>query len=119
MGYESRVVIAKRYNTKKQDNCVDIVAELNLCKMEGSFLDLFDREWKTGYYETSAEKTIVKDKYDKVVTYAPFNKVYKYCLNNAGRQSYRRLDLLLAVLNTIRVGWAGLENEFIVIHYGY
>lgn len=118
MGYESKVIIARRYNTKKQDSCLDIVAELELSCMEGSFLDLFEKEWKTGYYEMTAGKTIVTDKYGKVVTYAPFNKVYKYCLDNAGKQHYRRLNLLLAVLNEVRQGWYDYNN-FIVIHYGY
>ena len=120
MGYESRVIIARKYSAK-QDSCIDIVAELNLCKMDGDFLDLFDKEWKTGYYETSAEKTIVTDKYDKVVTYAPFNKVYKWCLDNANGKDghrYRRLDVLIGVLNAVRLGWHDYK-DFVIIHYGY
>ena len=49
MGYESKVIIARRYDKTKQDNVLDIVAELELSKMGGDFLNLFTNEWATGY----------------------------------------------------------------------
>lgn len=119
MGYESRVIIARRYNTKKQDNILDILAELPLSKMGGDFRDLFANEWKTGYYHLPSGQTIIKDKYDRTVTYAPFRKVHKWCVENANEQRYRRLDLLLAVLDSIQRGWNYDLGEIIVIHYGY
>lgn len=118
MGYESRVVIAKRYNTKKQDNILDTVAELELSGMGVDFLNLFNKEWKTGYYDMVSNQTIVTDKYGKTVTYTTFNTVYKWCLDNAGKEKYRRLDMLLAVLNVVRTGWYDYK-DFIIIHYGY
>ena len=118
MGYESRVVIAKRYNTKKQDKILDTVAELELRGMGVDFLNLFDKEWKTGYYDMVSNQTVLTDKYGKTVTYATFNTVYKWCLDNAYKEKYRRLDMLLAVLNVVRAGWYDYK-DFIVIHYGY
>lgn len=121
MGYESRVIIAKR-NTRFK-GFAETIAELNLCGMEGDFLDLFDKEYDGNFYDFYAtnvsDERVVKDRYGKPLKYATFNKVYKYCLNNAQRQRYRRLDMLLAVLNTVRTGWADEYNDFIIIHYGY
>lgn len=119
MGYESRVIIAKK-NTRFKGFAEDI-AELNLCGMDGDFLDLFDKEYDGNFYDFYAhnDERVVKDRYGKPLKYATFNKVYKYCLNNVQRQRYRRLDMLLAVLNTVRTGWADECNEFIIIHYGY
>lgn len=119
MGYESRVIIAKK-NTRFKDFAEDI-AELNLCGMEGNFLDLFDKEYTGNFYDFYArnDERVVEDRYGKPLKYATFNKVYKYCLDNAHTSHYRRLDMLLAVLNTIRTGWADECNDFIIIHYGY
>lgn len=118
MGYESRVIIARKNALFK--GFAEDIAELNLCGMEGDFIDLFDKEYTGRFYDFYAGDTEVKeDRYGKPLTYATFNKVYKYCLNNAHEQNYRRLDMLLAVLNTIRTGWADECNEFIIIHYGY
>lgn len=119
MGYESRVIIARKSSISSK--WVEVIAELKLSKMEGSFLDLFDKEYKGEFYDFYAHNdTLVKeDCYGKPLTYATFNNVYKYCLDNACRQNYRRLNMLLALLGTIRTGWAGCEKEFIIIHYGY
>ena len=118
MGYESKVIIARRYDKTKQDNVLDIVAELELSKMGGDFLNLFTNEWATGYYDTVSGDTVIKDKYGDTVKYATFNAVYKWCLDNAYKDKYRRQDMLLAVLNVIRTGWHDY-NDFIIIHYGY
>ena len=118
MGYESKVIIARKFN-REQNDVLDILAELELSGMPVGFLNLFVTEWKTGYYDTASNTTIVKDKYGATVKYATFNKVYKWCLNNALLERYRRVDLLTAVLNSIRIGWADDIGQIIVIHYGY
>lgn len=116
MGYESRVIIGR----KLSKDYVEKIAELNLSKMDGDFLNLFDKEYTGHFYDFYTGDTEVKeDRYGKPLTCATFSKVYKYCLDNAREQNYRRLDMLLAVLNTIRTGWADECNEFIIIHYGY
>lgn len=118
MGYESRVIIARKNAMFK--GFAEDIAELNLCGMDSDFINLFDKEYTGHFYDFYAGDTEVKeDKYGRHLRYATFNKVYKYCLNNACKQNYRRLDMLLAVLNTIRTGWANECNEFIIIHYGY
>ena len=118
MGYESRVVIARLYS-KKQDNVMDILAELPLSSMGGDFTNIFTSEWKAGYYDKVSGNTIIKDKYDKVITYTSFRRVYKWCIDNANVERYRRLDLLLAVLQSIERGWHDEIGDLIVIHYGY
>ena len=118
MGYESRVIIARKSNIK---GYVEVIAELNLCGMEGGFLGLFDKEYKGELYDFYArnDTEVKEDCYGKPLTYATFNSVYKYCLNYVGIQNYRRLDMLFAVLTAVRTGWADEYNDFIVIHYGY
>ena len=119
MGYESRVIIAKKNARFK--GFAEVIAELNLCGMEEGFLNLFDKEYTGDFYDFYArnDERVVEDRYGKPLTYATFNRVYKYCLNYVGRQNYRRLDMLFAVLNTVRTDWADEYNDFIVIHYGY
>ena len=83
------------------------------------FSIVFSNSYVTGYYDNVSGQTIVTDKYGKVVTYAPFRKVYKWCLDNANVVRYRRLDLLLTVLQSIERGWYDDIGNIIVIHYGY
>lgn len=118
MGYESRVIIARK--SKFIKGYAENIAELNLSKVDGDLLNLFDKEYKGEFYDFYGSDTrVTEDRYGDKLKYAPFSKVYKYCLDNASKQNYRRLDLLLAVLNAVRQGWAGEYNDFIVIHYGY
>lgn len=120
MGYESRVIIARKNSISPK--FIDVVAELNMSGVTDGFLNLFKDEY-TGlffdFYARGEDRQIKVDKYDKPLTYAPFDKVYKWLLDNVLEEHYRRYDMLLAVLNTVRTGWATQENEFIVIHYGY
>ena len=115
MGYESRVIIGR----KLAEDCVEKIAELNLSKMDGDFLNLFDVEYEVAFYDFyDGDNRVEKDRYGKPLTYAPFNKVYKYCLDTVQRDNYRRLQMLLAVLNVVRQCWHDYEN-FVIIHYGY
>ena len=115
MGYESRVIIGR----KLAEDCVEKIAELNLSKMGEGFLSLFDREYKVDFYDFyNGDNKVEEDRYGKPLTYAPFNRVYKYCLDTAQRDNYRRLHMLLAVLNVVRQCWDDYE-DFVIIHYGY
>lgn len=118
MGYESRVIIARRYNS--DPDWAEVIAELKLSKMAGGFLSLFKNEYTGVYYDFyDGETRIKEDKYGDKLTYATFNDVYEWCVKNARAINYRRLDMLLAVLDSVRTGWVDELDEFIVIHYGY
>lgn len=118
MGYESRVIIARKNTMFK--GFVEVIAELNLCGVDDGLLQLFDRDFKGHFYDFyGCDDEVKEDKYGKPLTYTTFNRAYKYCLNSVQEQNYRRLKLLLAVLNEVRTGWADEYNDFIIIHYGY
>ena len=118
MGYETRVIIARKSSVFKE--CAETIAELNLSKVDGGFLDLFDKEYKREFYDFYGhDDRVVEDRYGDKLKYATFNTVYKWLLDNVGRANYRRYNMLLGLLTAIRTGWAGETNEFVIIHYGY
>lgn len=118
MGYESRVIIARKSSIFKEH--AENIAELNLCKVDGEFLDLFSKEYKREFYDFyGSDDRVVKDRYGDPLRYATFNAVYKWLLDNVGKANYRRYDMLLGILTAIRTGWADDLNEFVIIHYGY
>lgn len=117
MGYESRVIIARKGCLK---GFAENIAEFNLCKVDGEFLNLFDKEYKGEFYDFYEGNTPIKeDRYGDPLKYATFGRVYQWLLDNVRRQNYRRYDLLLGAMNAVRVGWEDAEKDFIVIHYGY
>ena len=117
MGYESRIIIARKGCIK---GYVETIAEFNLCKVEGEFLNLFDKEYKLDFYDFyEGNNPIKEDRYGDPLKYATFNKVYKWLLDNVRKANYRRYDLLLGAMNAVREGWVGEINDFIIIHYGY
>ena len=117
MGYESRVIIARKSAIKFH---AENIAELNLCKVDGEFLNLFNKEYKREFYDFyGCDDRVVKDKYGDSLKYATFNAVYKWLLDNVDKAHYRRYDMLLGILTAIRTGWADSLNEFVIIHYGY
>ena len=117
MGYESKVIIARKYGTKKYA-CTEIIAQINLCGMPNGFDELFTKEYPNGYYVLETAEKITTDKYDAPVTYAKLDTVLKWALDNALEARYRRMDLLIATLTSVRQGW-GNDKDLIVIHYGY
>ena len=118
MGYESRVIIARKSSISPK--WAETIAEFNLCKVDGEFLDLFDKEYKGDFYDFYEGNTPIKeDRYGDPLKYATFNKVYKWLLDNVRDKNFRRYDLLLGAMNVVRTGWVGMTNEFILIHYGY
>lgn len=121
MGYESRVIIARKSSISPK--WAETIAEFNLCKVDGEFLNLFDKEYKGefyDFYDLYEGNTLIKeDRYGNPLKYTTFNKVYKWLLDNVRNANYRRYDLLLGAMNAVRTGWTGEINEFILIHYGY
>lgn len=118
MGYESRVIIARKLSVGS--GFAENIAEFNLCKVNGEFLDLFDKEYKGKFYDFYEGNTPIKeDKYGDALKYTTFNKAYKWLLDNARKENYRRYDVLLGAMNAIRAGWVGEIKDFILIHYGY
>lgn len=118
MGYESRVIIARRGEIIP--NYAEPIAEFNLCKIDGDFLDLFDEEYKGDFYDFYEGNTPIKeDRYGDPLKYATFGRVYQWLLDNVRDKNFRRYDLLLGAMNVVRTCWEDTEKDFIIIHYGY
>lgn len=116
MGYESRVIIARKGVIK---GFAESIAEFNLCKVDGEFFELFTKEYKGNFYDFYEGNTPIKeDRYGDPLKYATFNAVYKWLLDNTRKKEFRRYDLLLGAMNVIRTCWDNY-NDFILIHYGY
>ena len=121
MGYESRVIIARRFEVGNSYRCTEILAELKLSKMGDGFFQLFDKYIDFEFYAPYVDGDIEvrTDKYGDRLRYASFKDVYKWCLANKYRDNYRRMDMLIALMQSIECGWYDEIDEFIVIHYGY
>ena len=118
MGYESRVIIARKNSIYPE--FAENIAELNLCKVSGGFLDLFNDEYDGKFFDFyGCDAQITQDKYGKPLTYAPFDRVYEWLVRNVTREGYRRYDMLLALMREVKNGWLGDTEDFILIHYGY
>ena len=116
MGYESRVIIARR---GVLEGYAENIAEFNLCKIDGEFLNLFDKEYEGEFYDFYEGNTPIKeDRYGDALKYTTFSKVYEWLLNNAFEAHYRRYDVLLGAMEAVRRGWSEID-DFIIIHYGY
>ena len=117
MGYESRVIIARRFSGSEY---AEDIAEMKLGKVSDGFLQLFRVEYDGKFFDFyGCDAQITQDKYGKPLTYASFDRVYEWLVMNVQEANYRRYNMLLALMQEVRNGWAGDTEDFVLIHYGY
>ena len=117
MGYESRVIIARRFSGSEY---AEDIVEMKLGKVSDGFLQLFKEEYDGRFFDFyGCDAQITQDKYGKPLTYAPFDKVYEWLVKNVHEANYRRYNMLFALMREVRSGWAGDTEDFVLIHYGY
>ena len=125
MGYESRLIVAKR-TVQERSGLVWFVkiAEINMCVCGADFRYIFTTEIESNIYGDGYEKgstedsyVMTKDKYGKVCKYTDLQTVIDYMEKAVAKEHYRRYAVALAMLKAFQAEeW---ESPLVVIHYGY
>lgn len=125
MGYESRLIVAKR---TEMNICGSVwfekLAEIYMSMCGTYFRDIFTTEIESdifgdGFEKGSTEDTFVmtEDRYGKVCKYTDLQTVIDYMEKEEAKKHYRRFAVALATLKAFQAEeW---ESPLVVIHYGY
>ena len=125
MGYESKLIIAKRdVWTRCGSVWFEKLAEINMSVCGTGFRDIFTTEIESdifgdGFEKGSTEDTFVmtEDCYGKVCKYTDLQTVIDYMEKEEAKEHYRRYAVALAMLKAFQAEeW---ESSLVVIHYGY
>lgn len=116
MGYESKIFIVNVHRFKDNHVYAEIIAIMNMCKMETSFHNLFKTEIDYEIYAEDDNHTTSTDRYGEKIKFAPIDNVIKWLKSAIKKDDYRRLKPLLKLLTGFdEEKW----DELQVIHYGY
>ena len=123
MGYESRIYVVnvsrlKAPKTKEEYTFCNVIAEMNMSCMVGSFHRLFDKpiDFKVFICDSRGEIETDKDCYGDKIKYGDINAVITWLEKATTTDNYRRLKPLLGLLK----GFDPNEwDELKVLHYGY
>lgn len=125
MGYESRLIVAKR-TVQERSGLVwfEKIAEINMCVCGADFRYIFTTEIESNIYGDGYEKgstedsyVMTEDKYGKVCKYTDLQTVIDYMEKEETKEHYRRYAVALAMLKAFQAEeW---ESPLVVIHYGY
>lgn len=119
MGYESKLIIVKKWDFDSVDSFGETIAELNLSKMPNTFFPInetFENELEEGKKIYVNEGEVDEDKYDERLRYTTPEKLFKVLYKCEGEEHYWRIEMAINLLKSfITKDW---DNIF-VFHYGY
>lgn len=123
MGYESRIYVVnvsrcKAPKTGEDFPICNIIAEMNMSCMVGSFHRLFDKpiDFKIVICDSRGENETDEDCYGDKIKCGDINDIIVWLENEIKRDNYRRLKPLLGLLKGFNPNeW----DELKVLHYGY
>lgn len=125
MGYESKVYICERNESKysRNNNVLwvynEVIAAIDMCKMgyDNGWRELFDKELTGDFYGMDGgDETITEDSYGETLKYTEIDKVITWLENEMQKSDYRRLAVLYNMLKGFNINqWGNL----IVVHYGH
>ena len=122
MGYESKLVVVKKWNFESTDSFGETIAELNLSKMPNTFFPIdetFENELEKGmkiYMNDGEVSEVDEDKYGDRLRYTTPEKLLKVLHKCEGEEHYRRTEMAINLLRSFTTNdW---DNIF-VFHYGY
>lgn len=117
MGYESKLVVVKKWNYDSGNSFGETIAELNLCGMGNEFFPIeknFENEIDRPIYMNNEEVTT--DKYGKVLRYTSVENLLKVLYKCEAEEHYRRTEL---AINTLKSFLSKDWENIVVVHYGY
>lgn len=119
MGYESKLVVVKKWNYDSIDSFGETIAELNLCKMPDTFFPInetFENEIEPNKYIFMNDSEVSDDKYGEKIRYTSVEKLLKVLYKCEAEEYYRRTEMAINLLKSFTTNdW---ENV-VVFHYGY
>ena len=119
MGYESKLVVVKKWNFDSTDSFGETIAELNLCGMPNSFFpvsETFENEIEEGKYIYMNNEEVSDDKYGEKIRYTSVEKLLKVLYKCEAEEHYRRTEMAINLLKSFTTNdW----EDVVVFHYGY
>ena len=120
MGYESKLVIVRKWNFDAGDSFGETIAELNLCEMPNSFFPInetFENELEEGKKIFMASKEVDTDCYGYRVRYTTPEKLLEVLHKCEAEEHYRRTGMAINLLKSFEEddNW----YDIFVFHYGY
>lgn len=119
MGYESKLVVVKKWNYDSGDSFGETIAELNLCGMPNTFFPIsetFENEIEPNKYIFMNNEEVSDDKYGEKIRYTSVEKLLKVLYKCEAEEHYRRTEMAINLLKTFTSGdW----DNIVVFHFGY
>lgn len=135
MGYESKLYICKRIKIGEGLCYNEVLAAMNMCKMDSSFVRLFDKTLDGDFFGMDGDisrfdqrgdedEPKLVDNYGDELKYASLDDVMKWCddyyVAQMSAYPYRRIIILRDMLHNIEMWFPQIGNEqLIVVHCGY
>lgn len=122
MGYESKLVVVKKWNFESY-SFGETIAELNLSGMPNSFFPInetFENELEEGkkiYMNDGEVSEVDEDKYGERLRYTTPEKLIQVLHKCEGEEHYRRTEMAINLLRSFvrNPDW----DDIFVFHYGY
>ena len=123
MGYESKLVVVKKWSHESTSSFGETIAELNLSRMPNSFFPInetFENELEEGkkiFMNDGEVGEVDEDKYGDRIRYTTPEKLLKVLYKCEGEEHYRRTEKAINLLRSFvrNPDW----DDVVVFHYGY
>ena len=118
MGYESKLIVVKKWSAPNTISMGETIAEVNLSGMPNAFFPIeetFENEIEAPVFMGNSELE-TEDKYGKKLRYTSVEKLLKVLYKCEAEEHYRRTELSI---NTLKSFTSRDWDNVIVVHYGY
>ena len=122
MGYESKLIVVKKWNFETIESFGETIAEINLSKMPNSFFPInetFENELEEGkkiFMYDGENEVLDEDRYGDKIRYTTPEKLLKVLYKCESEEHYRRTEMAINLLKSFTTeDWDGI----FVFHYGY
>lgn len=134
MGYESKLYICKRIKIGEELCYNEVLAAMNMSKMDSDFVRLFDTKLDGDFFgmdgfmsrfeqQDDEDEPNLVDDYGEEMKYTSLDRVLGWCdeyMDNTDEFPYWRIAVLQEMLASFDIHFKRLNSEqLIVVHYGY
>lgn len=122
MGYENRIYVVSKYNTKGWDESVrdyfacEVIATFNLCCIDNEIRDKIESFGDTDCYIWVNDKETTTDCYGKPIKEIPLKEAVKIFNYATAVYDYRRYEPCASLLRGFD---PSLWDDLVVLSYGY
>lgn len=125
MGYESRIFVVNKYESRTGKPYGEKLAVFDMCKCDYEFVQLFDKKTDCEIYEFDADEPIQKDKYGDELTECDLRTAYLWLAEERmnciaeNKEFYRRYSLLYSIVSDLMENTNWQHENIVLVHYGY